>query len=290
LTLPKVSHGHESPRPIDRQETPSNRIRAGLHFLVAEDNLTNQMVARGFLEKMGHYADFAVNGNEVLELLKRKSYDAILMDCQMPEMDGYTAARRIRAVEVEHGNPPIPIIALTAFAMATDRAKCLEAGMNDYLPKPLRAEELQKALLRCNLAQCNGHARAEARAVRTESSPPSDALVADHVAQLRGLPGRERATLLEEVVEIFLQETPDSLSNLGQLADRQAFVETAKLAHRLAGSAASIGGKYMQAAAQVVESAAARGAVADVTEALAKLDREWQRVKSALEQLHSRSP
>jgi PAS domain S-box-containing protein len=290
LPLPKVSRENESMRPIDREETLSNQIQPGLHFLVAEDNLTNQMVARGFLEKMGHHADFAVNGNEVLELLKRKSYDAILMDCQMPEMDGYMAARRIRAVEVERGTPPIPIIALTAFAMATDRAKCLEAGMNDYLPKPLRAEELQKALLRCNLAQRNGHARAGAQAARTKSSPPADALVADHVAQLRGLPGRERATLLEEVVEIFLRETPDSLSNLGQLADRRAFVETAKLAHRLAGSAASIGGKYMQAAAQVVESAAARGAAADVTEALAKLDREWQRVKSALEQLHLPSP
>ncbi|MEO6994067.1 MAG: PAS domain S-box protein [Lacunisphaera sp.] len=290
LTLPKVSREHESTRSSDRSETLSNRIQPGLRFLVAEDNITNQMVARGFLEKMGHHADFAFNGNEVLELLRRKSYDAILMDCQMSEMDGYTAARCIRADEAKHGSAAIPIIALTAFAMATDRAKCLEAGMNDYLSKPLRAEELQQALVRCNLAQRNGPAPVDAPAARLESSPLSEALAADHVAQLRGLPGRGHPTLLEEVAEIFLRETPDTLSTLRQLADRQEFVETARLAHRLAGSAASIGGQQMQAAAQAVESAAGRGVTSELAAALAKLDREGQRVRSELEQLQFRSP
>lgn len=290
LTLPKVSHETESALPVDGGHMPSNRIEPGLRFLVAEDNLANQMVARGFLEKMGHHAEFAANGTEVLEMLKLKSYDAILMDCQMPEMDGYTATREIRADELKRGVPPIPIIAVTAFAMATDRAKCLEAGMNDYLPKPLCAAELQQVLLRSTLAQRNGHARLEASAARSDAACPEDALAADHLAQLRGLTGRERSSLLEEVTEIFLRETPDSLVSLVQMAGHQAFAETARLAHRLAGSAANIGGKQMQAAAQAVESAAARGRALEVTEALAKLDREWQRVKSALEQLHFRSP
>ncbi len=290
LTLAKVSPATKSTRLTVAAGMSSPQVQRGLLFLVAEDNLTNQMVARGFLEKMGHHVEFAMNGKEVLGMFKLKSYDAILMDCQMPEMDGYTAARRIRADEIKHGNPAIPIIALTAFAMATDRAKCLEAGMNDYLSKPLRTEELHQALLRCNLAKPEGRVRADTRAARSESSPPSDALAADHLAQLRGLPGREHPSLLEEVAEIFLRETPDSLTTLRQLADSQAFVETARLAHRLAGSAASIGGKHMQTAAHAVESAASRGATLDLTEALAKLDREWQRVKSALEQLHLRSP
>jgi len=290
LTLPKVSQETESARPVDVGYIPSHRIEPGLRFLVAEDNLTNQMVARGFLEKMGHQAEFAANGNEVLEMLKLKSYDAILMDCQMPEMDGYTATREIRADELKRGVPPITIIAVTAFAMATDRAKCLEAGMNDYLSKPLGAAELQQVLLRSNLAQGNGHARIEAFATQSDAVCSVDALAADHLAQLRSLPGRERSSLLEEVVEIFLQETPNSLASLSQMAGHHAFAETARLAHRLAGGAASIGGKQMQAAAQAVESAAALGMASEVTEALAKLDREWQRVKSALEQLHFRSP
>ena len=290
LTLAKISHEAKSTRSIADEGVSFVQVQPGLSFLVAEDNLTNQMVARGFLQKMGHHADFAQDGNEVLRMLKLKSYDVVLMDCQMPEMDGYTAARRIRATEAENGNPAIPIIALTAFAMATDRVKCLEAGMNDYLPKPLRAEQLHQALLRCNLALRNGNAPAADSAIQPESSQSSDALAADHLAQLRGLPGRAHPSLLEEVAEIFLRETPESLSSLRQLADREDFAETAPLARRLAGSAASIGGKHMQAAAQAVESAAGRGAAGDVTEALAKLDREWQRVKSALEQLQPRSP
>jgi PAS domain S-box-containing protein len=290
LMLPKVSRETESPQAIASGCGPTDRIPPGLRFLVAEDNLTNQMVARGFLEKMGHQADFAANGNEVFEMLNLKSYDAILMDCQMPEMDGYTATRKIRADELERGSPPIPIIAVTAFAMPADRAKCLEAGMNDYLPKPLRAEELQQALLRSNLAQRNGHARVDAPAAESGSASSVDALAADHLAQLRGLPGRDGSSLLEEVAEIFLRETPDWVLSLVQMASHQAYAETARLAHRLAGSAASIGGMQMQAAARAVESAAARGEALEVTEALAKLDREWQRVRSALELLHSRSP
>jgi PAS domain S-box-containing protein len=152
LTLPKVTDKNASANLSPTwSKPPFPLLQDKLFFLVAEDNQTNQMVVRGFLKKIGHRADFASNGNEVLKMLALKSYDAVLMDCQMPDMDGYTATRLIRAGAVPECNPAIPIIALTAFAMPSDSLKCIEAGMNDYLAKPLRLQDLQRVLVRCEL-------------------------------------------------------------------------------------------------------------------------------------------
>jgi two-component system, sensor histidine kinase and response regulator len=124
-----------------------------LRILLAEDNCTNQQVALGHLGKLGYRADAVASGREVLEVLNLISYDVILMDCQMPEMDGYEATRAIRKLEQSLENPcpwksPVYIIAVTANAMQGDREKCLAAGMNDYLTKPVRTAELQAALER----------------------------------------------------------------------------------------------------------------------------------------------
>ncbi len=119
--------------------------RLPLRILVAEDNAVNQRVALSMLEKMGYRADLAGDGLEVLKALERQSYDVVLMDIQMPEVDGLEAARRIRR---RHGDDGPWIVAMTAGAMSGDREKCLEAGMDDYLSKPVRIDELQSALQR----------------------------------------------------------------------------------------------------------------------------------------------
>ncbi|MFA6286639.1 MAG: PAS domain S-box protein [Opitutaceae bacterium] len=124
---------------------------SGLRILMAEDNRTNQMVARRILEKMGHTVDVVENGLELLIRLPRQPYDAVLMDCQMPGMDGYEATRQIRSGKIEGINRDIPVIALTAYAMADDRLKCLQAGMNDYVTKPIRPDHLHEAFLRSGL-------------------------------------------------------------------------------------------------------------------------------------------
>jgi CheY-like chemotaxis protein len=113
-------------------------------ILVAEDNLVNQRLAMRMLEKLGYTAHVVANGLQAVESLTASTYHAILMDCQMPEMDGYEATRLIR-----ERHPRLPIIAMTANAMQGDQQKCLEAGMTDYLSKPMRLQMLEAALKRC---------------------------------------------------------------------------------------------------------------------------------------------
>jgi CheY-like chemotaxis protein len=115
-----------------------------VRVLLAEDNLVNQKVALIMLQKFGIEADVVATGVEALDALVGVSYDLILMDCQMPEMDGFEATRRIR--ERERGSRRIPVVAMTANAMVGDREKCLEAGMDDYIAKPVRADALHRAL------------------------------------------------------------------------------------------------------------------------------------------------
>ncbi|GAB1488277.1 hypothetical protein MASR2M8_07220 [Opitutaceae bacterium] len=123
----------------------------GPRVLLAEDNHVNQTVARRMLEKLGCTIEVVASGRGALDALAISPFDVVLMDCQMPELDGYEATRRIRAGEVPEANAQIPIIALTAFAMPGDRLKCINAGMNDYLSKPVRIEDLQAALVRCRV-------------------------------------------------------------------------------------------------------------------------------------------
>jgi CheY-like chemotaxis protein len=138
----------ESPRaaeavatnPVSRQPRRSSRI------LIAEDNLTNQQVALALLDKLGYEADVVADGKEALRALASSPYDLVLMDCQMPEMNGYEAAARIRDPQSGVRNSKIPIVALTAHAMQGDREKCLEAGMDDYITKPVNPRTLAAML------------------------------------------------------------------------------------------------------------------------------------------------
>ncbi len=115
-----------------------------LRVLVAEDNVVNQKIVLKILSKLGHSADAVANGLEAVQANQRMAYDMILMDCQMPDMDGYQATAEIRKLESKEGH--VPIIALTANAMAGDREKCLDAGMDDFLTKPIQPKLLTETL------------------------------------------------------------------------------------------------------------------------------------------------
>jgi len=138
--------------PFTEARAPSRKplsaapVLRGLHILIAEDNAVNRKLARRLLEKNGHIVHMAENGHEALALLNRERIDVVLMDLQMPEMDGFHAAAAIRASEQLHGGH-VPIVALTAHALTGDREYCLANGMDGYLSKPYNGEELDRALV-----------------------------------------------------------------------------------------------------------------------------------------------
>jgi CheY-like chemotaxis protein len=147
--LKTLLEGHRGtlPAPAAPEPLPASLLTlAGFRILLAEDNLVNQRVALAVLKKLGLTPELAVNGQEASAAAQARTFDLILMDCQMPEMDGFEATRLIR--EQEGGARRVPILAMTANAMAGDRERCLEAGMDDYLAKPIAILDLKEALLR----------------------------------------------------------------------------------------------------------------------------------------------
>jgi CheY-like chemotaxis protein len=136
--------------------SPNNRAQSqkGLRILIVEDNTFNQRVAASLLHKLGHEADVAANGREGVDKWRRVHYDLVLMDCQMPVMDGYQATAEIRAEE--RAARHTPIVALTALTLTGDREKCLASGMDDYLTKPVHLSELESAIERVRHAAVAG--------------------------------------------------------------------------------------------------------------------------------------
>src|SRR5205085_6003442 len=170
--------------------------------LVIEDNAVNQQGAVRMLEKRGYRADAAANGREALDMLAQIPYDLVLMDCQMPEMDGYAATAAIRRREREQGMAPrrTPIVAMTAHALEGDAEKCLAAGMDDYIPKPVTVQRLEAVLTRWR--------------PQTGPGPPEEAVDARILAALRDLQGEGRPDILAELSAVYLRETPPRLATL----------------------------------------------------------------------------
>jgi PAS domain S-box-containing protein len=171
----KSSAEKESSSFENSEAAPGDLRRRNFRILLVEDNPINQKVAQAMLKKFGHSVDMAVNGRKALEILRRVSYDLVLMDCQMPEMDGFEATRRIRKKIEGCLNPDVPIIAMTANAMEGDRERCLEAGMNDYLAKPVRTEQLGELLGRWLVHSDRGDTRLLQEKAPTDNPANEDA-------------------------------------------------------------------------------------------------------------------
>jgi two-component system, sensor histidine kinase and response regulator len=220
-----------------REANAQHRVR----ILVAEDNAVNQKVAVRMLEKLGYRADVAANGLEAVEALSRIPYSAVLMDVQMPEMDGYEATAEIRRREEGEGRR-MPVIAMTANAMQGDRAKALEAGMDDYLLKPVKPEDLEAVLKRWISEPVTIVSVPEEGT--NGASAPEDATGSLDRSVLEGmyqLQGESEPDILDELIELFLDDVPKQLVALREGAQGRNADSVKRVAHTLKGSCGNIG-------------------------------------------------
>jgi len=206
-----------------------------VRVLVAEDNAVNQRLVLRQLKKLGYYSDAVSNGNEVLQALRQVPYDIILMDCQMPEMDGYEVSRAIR--QEQSGSRPY-IIALTANAMHGDRERCLQSGMNDYLTKPLQLADLESSLQRALL-------RVQPVRRSRPSDASSEALDLGILAGLRELSSPQNSDPLKELVDLFLKDARLRLQKLALALAAKDYNAVAATAHTIKGSANNLGARRL---------------------------------------------
>jgi CheY-like chemotaxis protein/HPt (histidine-containing phosphotransfer) domain-containing protein len=233
----------------DKRPAKSERKLRAAKILVAEDNPVNQRVALRQLQKLGFNADTVGNGKEALQALQRIRYDIVLMDCQMPELDGYEATRRIREIEKRQklgsGDKALRIIAMTANALSGDREECIEAGMNDYISKPVRMEELEAALDRslAALAEEEQPASQPGPEAADAETPRVNLAVLDGLRDLRD---EENEDPLAEFIDLFMQDTPDRIALIESARQEKDWRELERAAHALKGSSGNIGAARLE--------------------------------------------
>ena len=243
--------------------------------LIAEDNRTNKVVAAGLLRLLGCRCTLASNGSEAVEAASRHHFDLILMDCSMPEIDGYEATARIRAMETTTG-VRTPIVAMTAHAQRGDAEKCLAAGMDDYLAKPITLATLQQMIERWLPAPA-----------RAASSLPPPAPLADGLGEVLDTQVFEslRSALgpaIAEAVTVFLEDIPGYFETLEAAVERGDEGETRATLHAVRGASGNLGAVQLARQAEAAREAAAAGRVGEVREAMPRLRDAFDAVASVL--------
>jgi CheY-like chemotaxis protein len=230
--------------------------------LVVEDNSTNQLVAVGILAHLGWSADVAADGLAAIAAVEQLRYDAVLMDCQMPNMDGYTCTAEIR--RREGTNQRVPIIAMTASAVTGDRERCLAAGMDDYVAKPVTPEDVDEVLTRWITTsdsvskpppqrQIEPDVNRGDNVVQSGSQPTVDLERVDVLRKIGTPPGE----LLTRMVDAFVVEFPNNLAELRDAATNMNGAVITQAAHRLKGAAANLGATSIAELCAALEQAAA---------------------------------
>ncbi|MCS6320421.1 MAG: response regulator, partial [Nitrospira sp.] len=244
----------EGPR---RQEVPDGM--SGLKILLAEDFVDNRRMMEFYFKSTPHWVETAANGQVAVEMFQRGSYDLVLMDIQMPLLDGYAATRAIRAWEQAQGRSPVPILALTANALQSEVQRSLEAGCTAHLTKPIRKAHLLEAI----------HLYVQAT---TSSAPtPSGALAEPVVLQVSG----EFESLMPE----FLEHRRQELAQLKAALDRLDFETIQDIGHGLKGAGGTYGLDAISAYGRALEAAAMRGSVSGIREELDALRRFLERLQ-----------
>jgi CheY-like chemotaxis protein/HPt (histidine-containing phosphotransfer) domain-containing protein len=311
-----ASMGHNAPSVIlepDGQSSgqvgassePNRSTMRRVHVLVAEDNETNQEVLLGIAEHLGCEITLKGNGKDALDALERScDYSLVLMDCQMPVMDGYRAAGAIREMEARRGRPPIPIIAVTAHAAPGEREKVLSAGMDDFITKPIDIETLRRMMQHWTRALRAPSTDKTARAfdVRSRSAAPQPIIAEDTasppradaepaensavdtnvVAQLKKLQSPNRPRFFSDLIENYASHTGKYCDALRTAIEAGNSSELREQAHALKSSSRSVGAMQVGAICEKLETLGASGAVDGAAALFEQLDGEIHRAVSVL--------
>ncbi len=251
--------------------------RLPLRLLLADDNPINQKVGLSVLHKLGYRADVAHNGLEVLKALEQKAYDILFLDVQMPEMDGLEAARQICRRWPADKRPRI--IAMTGNALLGDREKCLQAGMDDYISKPVRIGELQAALERWGSMRARKGDTTTFYA-RSKLIPVEQLLDQSIIAELRDMPPSDGVSMLQELVDLFLENAPQRLEQISQALNDPP--NLAFHAHALKSMSLNLGAKSIVALSQKLEELGRAGNVADAPALLKELQATFAQTRAHL--------
>jgi two-component system sensor histidine kinase/response regulator len=268
------------PHLVTRHSLREARQPASAHLLVAEDNEVNQKVAVRILEKLGYTVEVAENGREAVEACERTRYDAVLMDVQMPGMDGYEATRLIR--EREADGRRTPIVAMTANAMKGDREKCLEAGMDDYASKPVTPAELEAVLSRWIRP-----ARAAPSAATVEPAG-SDEIDETIVRSLMSVD--DDGTLMDEIVATFVRIAPVRIGAMKKAARAGDASGLERAAHSFLGSCGNLGCRRMADLCARLEILGRTGSTAGAADTVREIEEAYAAIKPALLALPARHP
>jgi CheY-like chemotaxis protein len=259
-----------------------------LRILVAEDNKVNQQLALQLLARMGYRADVAANGLEVIEALRRQPYDVVFMDVHMPEMDGLTATQRICAKWSPVVRPRI--IAMTANAMQGDREKCLNAGMDDYISKPIRVEELVQSLKKCQpclpsptLCEPTPISVMELTPEVEETLMLEPALDSSVLQAFRSTMGANASQFLAQLIDIYLEESPALVQAIATAINHSDATAMKQAAHTLKSSSASLGAIHFSRLCQELEGMGNAGSTVGAQDLLVQVESEYKRVEAALQ-------
>jgi CheY-like chemotaxis protein/HPt (histidine-containing phosphotransfer) domain-containing protein len=268
---------------------PLRQLAAGetsrARILLAEDNLTNQQVAEAILHKFGYSADVVINGIEALRALRERDYDLVLMDCEMPEMDGFEATRRIRDGRAGVRNAHIPIIAFTAGAMSGDREKSIKAGMSDFLSKPVGPQQLRAMLEKWWKPEADEESapeHADRRSALALASILLDTAIFNPENLLARLMGD--ADLGRKVIAAFLHDAPLQLDILRKKLENNDAAGVRLQAHSLKGASAAVSATSLSALCRETENAAAAGDLSHTLALLSRMEEQLELLKATLKQ------
>ncbi|MFL6208777.1 MAG: response regulator [Pyrinomonadaceae bacterium] len=268
-----VADAHAPTKLLTKHTLTETKMTANKLILLAEDNIVNQKVAVRQLQKLGYRADAVANGREALEALSRIAYDLVLMDCQMPELDGYEATAEIR--RREGSTRHTPIVAMTAHALEGEREKCIAAGMDDYISKPVKPEELGAVLDR--LLNTAGHG------VETDATPAQAAVAPVDMERLHLMMGDDPEEI-SEILGVYLSEMAKSFIQLGSAIEAGNADEVSLIAHNCMGVSANCGMVALVEPLRKLERMGHEQQLADAAPLGLQVGREFDRVKTFLQE------